>query len=312
MDLPPRLGEQARQIAQSFRITKVDGLVRGRQPHDSYPVWHLPDGLAHEGGGVGGEVARGANCATVARGRTSGRRGTCASRRGRGRIPAGTTGGRARRAGRARRSARSMRRRVRCTRTRAARRHGTRRRRRRAPRAGSCAPCRLPMARTPWWRGNASARRRRRGGSSESVFARGAHRRSATPATVVGRGPEPDDERDRLVVVEYERWERGAGGELVAAADARVRQLDRVAEPAEPIDVAAQRCGAETSEALGELGARPVAARLEQRQQARGRGRSGSAMSEGFLLLRTRTCPQSIVRCSWSAREPTAPRRSAR
>ena len=51
--------------------------------------------------------------------------------------------------------------------------------------------------------------------------------------------PQGDDEGDRLVVLEYQRWHRGAGGQPVPAVDTG-RRVDRVAETAEPVDVAPQ------------------------------------------------------------------------
>ena len=67
----------------------------------------------------------------------------------------------------------------------------------------------------------------------------------------LGGGPQADRERDGLVVVDHERREGGAGGELVAAGDA-ARRIDRVAEVAQPVDVAPQGARRDP-EAVGEL-----------------------------------------------------------
>ena len=89
-----------------------------------------------------------------------------------------------------------------------------------------------------------------------------------------GGGAQADRDRDRLVVVEQQRRHRGAGAKPVAAGGAGQR-LDRVAELAQALDVAPDRPPGHL-EPLGELGARPVAARLEQGEQlqepARGLG----------------------------------------
>ena len=79
------------------------------------------------------------------------------------------------------------------------------------------------------------------------------------------RRPQPDRDRHRLVVVEQQRRHRGTGLEPVAA-DRAARRVDRVAEVAQALDVVAHGARADL-EALGQLGARPVARRLEQREQ---------------------------------------------
>ena len=89
-----------------------------------------------------------------------------------------------------------------------------------------------------------------------------------------GGGAEADRDRDRLVVVEQQRRHRRPGAKPVAAGGTGER-LDRVAELAQPLDVSPDR-PARHLEPVGELGPRPVAACLEQRQElqesARGRG----------------------------------------
>ena len=89
-----------------------------------------------------------------------------------------------------------------------------------------------------------------------------------------GCGTEADRDRDRLVVVEEQRRHGGAGSKPVAAGRTAER-LDRVSELAQPVDVATDR-PPRYLEPVGELRPRPVAARLEERQElqesARGRG----------------------------------------
>ena len=78
-------------------------------------------------------------------------------------------------------------------------------------------------------------------------------------------GAQADRDRDRLVVVEQQRRHRGAGAKPVAAGRAGQR-LDRVAEVAQPLDVAPDRPAGHL-EPVGQLGAGPVAAPLQQREQ---------------------------------------------
>jgi hypothetical protein len=75
----------------------------------------------------------------------------------------------------------------------------------------------------------------------------------------------PDRDRDRLVLVEQQRWHRGAGAKPVATGRPAQR-LDRVAEGAQALDVAPDRAPGHL-EPLRQLRARPVAACLQQRQQ---------------------------------------------
>jgi hypothetical protein len=81
-----------------------------------------------------------------------------------------------------------------------------------------------------------------------------------------GRGAEADRDRDRLVLVEQQRRHRRPGAQPVPARRPGER-LDRVAQAAQPLDVAANRA-ARHAQALGQLRARPVAPTLEQREQA--------------------------------------------
>ena len=80
-----------------------------------------------------------------------------------------------------------------------------------------------------------------------------------------GGGAQPDRDGDRLLVVEQQRWELRAGTEPVAG-DAGGR-VHRVAEGAQLVDVAADGPHVDF-EALGQLGAGPVAGGLQQGQQA--------------------------------------------
>ena len=112
----------------------------------------------------------------------------------------------------------------------------------------------------------ASTRRRSRGGITCTTFV------SARTAGLLDarhralrRRLHPDGQRDGLLVVDDERRQRGARGELVAALGAAVR-VDRVAELAQPVDVAAQRARRHP-QPVGQLRAGPEAVGLQQRQQ---------------------------------------------
>ena len=89
------------------------------------------------------------------------------------------------------------------------------------------------------------------------------------------RRPQADGDRDRLVVVEQQRRHRGAGAQPVAAGRPGQR-LDRVAELAQALDVAADRPPDTSSRSASSL-AGPVAACLQQRQQLEQAARGGLA-----------------------------------
>ena len=99
-----------------------------------------------------------------------------------------------------------------------------------------------------------------------------AHGGLVDPRDAGGGGLQGDDEGDRLLVVEQERRHLGAGVEPVAAVGSLAR-VHGVAELAQAVDVAAHGPWAD-AEPVGERLARPVAARLQQRQQRRGVGRT--------------------------------------
>jgi hypothetical protein len=80
-----------------------------------------------------------------------------------------------------------------------------------------------------------------------------------------GRGAQPDGDRHRLLLVQQQRRQRRPGAEAIPAGHAR-RRGDRIAEAPEAVDVATDRARSDL-EPLGELGAGPVAPRLQQRQQ---------------------------------------------
>ena len=82
------------------------------------------------------------------------------------------------------------------------------------------------------------------------------------------RTAEGDDHRDRLVLVDDQGRHGAALRELVAALDA-AGGVDRVAEIAQPLDVAAQRSVGDL-QPLGQLPTGPEAVGLEQRQQPQG------------------------------------------
>ena len=104
------------------------------------------------------------------------------------------------------------------------------------------------------------------------------------------RGAQTDRQGDGFVVVEDERRQRGAGGQLIAAVDAAPR-VDRVAELAEPVDVAAQGARRDV-EALGELVAGPEAVRLQQGEQSQG-ARAGVGHGCAACAVCTRIRPES-------------------
>jgi hypothetical protein len=83
-------------------------------------------------------------------------------------------------------------------------------------------------------------------------------------------GGEPQRRRhgDGLVVVEHQRRQHRARGQLVAAVHARVRR-DRIAELAEPVHVPPERARGD-AEPSGQLRARPEAVVLQQGQQPEG------------------------------------------
>jgi hypothetical protein len=74
-------------------------------------------------------------------------------------------------------------------------------------------------------------------------------------------GAQADRQRHCFVVVEHQRWQRGACGELIAALQPTLR-FDRVAQLAQAINVTAQRPWRHL-QALRQLRARPVAVRLQ-------------------------------------------------
>ena len=77
-----------------------------------------------------------------------------------------------------------------------------------------------------------------------------------------GGGPQADRDRDRLVVVEQQRWHRRAGMQAVASGRSGDR-IHRIAQVPQPLHVAADRA-ARHAEPLRELVAGPVTARLQQ------------------------------------------------
>src|SRR5690606_14990090 len=85
-----------------------------------------------------------------------------------------------------------------------------------------------------------------------------------------GRHPQADGDRHGLVVVEEERWEVGAGRELVPAVDPGAGE-HLVAELAQPVDVAAQGAVGDP-ETLAQLAPRPGPVRLEEGEQPEGAG----------------------------------------
>jgi len=71
-----------------------------------------------------------------------------------------------------------------------------------------------------------------------------------------------DNQGDGLLVLDQQRWQRRAGGQLVAAAGAALG-LDRVTQLTQPVDVPAQ--GARRNlQPPGQFSTRPVPACLQQ------------------------------------------------
>ena len=79
------------------------------------------------------------------------------------------------------------------------------------------------------------------------------------------RGAQPHRDRDRLLVVEQQRRHGASRSEAVPAGGAG-EGLDGIAKPAQPLDVAPDRAAGDL-EALGQLGARPVAASLKEGEE---------------------------------------------
>jgi hypothetical protein len=105
----------------------------------------------------------------------------------------------------------------------------------------------------------------------------------------VDRGLHPDRERHRLLVVHHQRGQRRARGQLVAAVDPAVG-VDRIAELAQPVDVAAQGAHGD-AEPVGQRATRPVAPGLQQGQQPqRPRARVGHGTSLSELRSESDRC----------------------
>ena len=101
-----------------------------------------------------------------------------------------------------------------------------------------------------------------------------------------GRRSQADGDGHGLIVLEQQRRQRRPGVEAVAA-DRSARRVDRVPESTQPLDVVADRARAHL-ESLGELRARPVARRLEQREQAKQPRRAFPSKHEVTTLLGTK------------------------
>jgi hypothetical protein len=100
--------------------------------------------------------------------------------------------------------------------------------------------------------------------------------------TAACRGPHPDRDGDRLLVVEQQRREHGARSEPVSGHPAR--GVDRIAECAQLVHVTPDGAHVDL-EPFGQLGSRPLPRGLQQRQeaeQARG-GLEHAPQSPSFL-----------------------------
>jgi hypothetical protein len=127
------------------------------------------------------------------------------------------------------------------------------------------------------------------------------------------RRSQPDRHRHRLLVIQKQRRQGRPRRKPIAAGGCRCR-IHRVAQAAKPIDVPPQRAGGHL-QAFGNLGARPVASRLKEREQSEQPG--GSVQhSYSLSLTAARNCPQqkrtasatgnryhegkSLPRCFWT------------
>ena len=113
----------------------------------------------------------------------------------------------------------------------------------------------------------------------------GAHRSllDAVSAAAGGR-PEADGQGDRLVVLE-QQWRHGRPRGEPVATDRPARGLDLVAEAAQPLDVVPD--GPRTHlEPVRQLGARPVAWRLEEREQAKQPRRGSHDVHKDTTVIR--------------------------
>ena len=121
---------------------------------------------------------------------------------------------------------------------------------------------------------------------------RGQRRLGTADEPLGGGHAQADRHGDGLLIGQQQRGHRAAGLEPVAARDARSR-LDAVAEVAQPLDVAAH--GAlRDAEPRRQLGARPVAVRLQQVQERqRARRRIGHASS--MPQIADGCCPRYAV-----------------
>jgi hypothetical protein len=95
--------------------------------------------------------------------------------------------------------------------------------------------------------------------------------------TSVGRGTQADRDRDRFLVVQQQRRQRGAGPQSIATGHPG-RRLHGVAELPQPVDVGADRAGGHV-QPLGQFGPRPQGAGLEQGEQTEQPGRSVQHLS---------------------------------
>jgi hypothetical protein len=92
----------------------------------------------------------------------------------------------------------------------------------------------------------------------------------------------------RLIVIDRQRGQGGAGGELVPTVDPAIG-FDRVAELAQSIDVSPDGADGD-AEPPGQLGPRPVAVALEQRKQLK---RSGTCVRHRYIIaaIEVKNCP---------------------
>ena len=107
-----------------------------------------------------------------------------------------------------------------------------------------------------------------------------------------GGRAQPDRDRDGLVVVEQQRRHRRAGVQPVAAGRPGER-VHRVAEVAQPLDVAADRAAADL-EAPRELLAGPVAPGLQQREELQQAAGGLGHRTRQIAGIAASICPKSL------------------
>ena len=136
----------------------------------------------------------------------------------------------------------------------------------------------------------------------------GADRRLADAGNgTAGRPAEPDGHGHRLLVVQQQRWHRGAGGQPVAASGA-AGGVHRVAEAAQLVDVPADSTDVHL-EPRGQSLPGPLLAQLEQGEQVEQPGR---CFEHDVTLaeVQDKRCPEARLASNYAhRRDPPVPHR---